>query len=127
MGLDMYAYKVPRYLRINNLKFDTGGIDYTCSYLDFCYWRKHYPLDKWMQRIYKKKGGQNEFNGDYVELTKEEILQLTHDIKSGLIDYANYYDDNGDIEWNRNHDLGFCDRALELLDKGYYIYYSNSW
>ena len=126
MGLDMYANKVPRHLRINSLKFDIGDIDFICSSIEFFYWRKHYPLDNWMCEIYKKKGGQNEFNGDCVEITREEVLQLIHDIKTGLIDYSEYYDKEDD-EWHINNDLEFCDKALKFLDESYCIYYVNSW
>lgn len=127
MGLDQYAYRIPRYLRINNLTFDNGGMDYFHGF-DFHYWRKHYCLDRWMEDLYRRKGGKNEFNCNFVELTRQDLDRLISDIKSKNLDYEkDEYCSDEELQRDIKDDLEFCIKAIDYINQGYCIYYSNWW
>jgi len=64
MGLDQFAYRVS----------DSGErVEIAC-------WRKHNRLQGWMESLYIKKGGIEEFNCVDVDLGWEDIVQLQEDI-----------------------------------------------
>lgn len=80
MGLDMYAWAVPKEVagdtQVNlRLPKETKkrGLDY---------WRKFNNLHGWMERLYRKKGGQGDFNCDSVRLTEADLDQLLLDVKT---------------------------------------------
>lgn len=62
MGLDQYVYCVKRCNVIDDFSFKQGRllsdgvIDEFGNNLEFDYWRKFIPLDRWAYKIYLKKG-----------------------------------------------------------------------
>lgn len=56
MGLDMYANTTKRRLQ-SSIDFPTRDADEQIHY-----WRKHPNLHGWMERLYRTKGGQKDFN-----------------------------------------------------------------
>ena len=127
MGLDQYAYRIPKHLRINNLTFDNGGMDRLHNF-DFYYWRKHYCLDRWMEHLYREKGGKDEFNCNFVELTRKDLDRLISDIKSKNLSYdEDEYYSSEELQRDIKDDLDFCLKAIDYINQGYCIYYSNWW
>lgn len=70
MGLDMYANTTKRRLR-SEVDFDTKPADKQLHY-----WRKHPNLHGWMERLYRIKGGAQEFNCATVRLAPGDIDRL---------------------------------------------------
>jgi hypothetical protein len=72
MGLDSYLYSVQH--------TDTNKpTDQRLKYLDHSelgYWRKANHIHGWMERLYRLKGGTEEFNCVTVQLTAKDIEQL---------------------------------------------------
>ena len=73
MGLDMYAYVVPKEAAIDGVNVNKNLYN---SFELFWDWRKHHDLHGWMEQLYRKKGGIEEFNCQYVELTIHDLDQL---------------------------------------------------
>ena len=63
MGLDMYASTTNRHL--------TSSVDLSCGDADqvIHQWRKHPNLHGWVENVYRRKGGSQEFNCTPVQLT----------------------------------------------------------
>ena len=82
MGLDQYVYCVKRCNVIDDFSFKQGRllsdgvIDEFGNNLEFDYWRKFIPLDRWAYKIYLKKGGKGEFDCAEVKLDKEDLDEL---------------------------------------------------
>ena len=57
MGLDAYG----------KVKSPEGEVE------EIAYWRKHNALHGWMESLYRKKGGTEEFNCIPVELNKTDL------------------------------------------------------
>lgn len=137
MGLDMFAYKVPKkfakgplevddefFNEVFDNKLNGGDSDY-----EIMYWRKHPNLHGWMENLYRSKGGTEEFNGDVVELTLADLADLEEAVKndalpetSGFFFGTSYRDDA-----ERKRDLGFIETAREAIKEGFAVYYDSSW
>ena len=71
MGLDMFAFAVPRPLATAAVDFKAPETD---GFQQLHYWRKHPNLHGWMEALYRSKGGQSElFNCTTVELTASAV------------------------------------------------------
>ena len=117
MGLDQYAY------------IGTGE-----EREDVHYWRKHNRLQGWMEELYRRKGGTEEFNCVDVELTLEDIDQLETAIlnkdlpETGGFFFGNdsYSDYEGEYGY-KNEDINFIEKAKKLLANNKKLYYSSWW
>lgn len=112
MELEQYAYYSDPELKDN-------------CYFSFSYWRKHYQLNEWMQSLYEQKGGNGEFNGDFVELTKDDLLAL--DKATDDDHFYNQFEDPYWKEWTKKCDKQFIKKALELINKKFAISYCVNW
>ena len=131
MGLDMYAYALKKKgLRPKDIvDFDE------LSDKDFMYWRKHWCLNDWFRQLARRKGPEFFFNNDirntiFMEISKKDLKKLKKAIKDDYINYSNSFWSSGSKKDNKElkkRDLKFIDKALELIDKGYTIYYNDSW
>lgn len=131
MGLDMYAYALKeKGLRPKDI------INFDSLYnKDFQYWRKHWCLNDWFRDLARRKGPEFFFNNDigntiFMELNKKDLKDLKKAIKGDYINYSNSFWSSGSKKDNKElkkRDLKFIDKALELIDKGYTIYYNDSW
>jgi hypothetical protein len=118
MGLDQYAF--------------TGTGE---EREDVFYWRKHNRLQGWMEELYRRKGGMEEFNCVDVELTLEDIDQLEATILNknlpetqGFFFGNDSYKDYEDDEYGyKNDDLSFISKAKEILNNNNKLYYSSWW
>ena len=125
MGLDMYAYKVPRKNRIDALHFKgkEGEIE------EIFYWRKHHDLHGWMENLYVQKGGTECFNLTPVELTLEDLDNLEECIKERNLPHTEGFffgnfppDDESD-----RTDFEFIKKAREVIQNGDCVYYDSWW
>jgi hypothetical protein len=107
MALDQYAYKVRAESVIDDFNYDIGK-DFP-NYIEIHYWRKHHNLHRWMENLYKEKGGENIFNCCPLRLTLEDLDNLEK------------YDD---IDEN---DLKFIKNARKVLNEGFALYYDSWW
>lgn len=133
MGLDQYAYIVRREAVIDDTHFKPGDSIFPNSKL-FFEWRKHYPIEDWMENLWMKRIGKpyEEFNCSYLHLKKRDIITLHHDIeKPDFVDRKHthwiYHDDYEYTNAEFEHDKEFCAKAIEAIDKGYAVYYCPWW
>lgn len=87
----------------------------------FYQWGKHYQLYEWMKSLYDLKGGNGEFNDDYVQLTREDILAL--DKATDDLNFYGQFENINQARWERNHDKEFIHYALIHLDLSYIVMY----
>lgn len=126
MGLDQYAFRV-----------DESG-----ERTEIACWRKHNRLQGWMENLYIKKGGTEEFNCVDVEIGWEDIIQLQEDINNRSLPHTGGFffgndsygidpdvvqpEDNG-MYWDLQNDLEFIDIAKIALDCNDKVVYSSWW
>jgi len=116
MGLDMFAWSVAQEDVIDDFTI-TKRDD---SYPEVCYWRKHYSLHKWMEALYRTRGGEQvSFNCIPVRLYPEDLQRLEQDIKAQKVSR----DDPNDAE----RDLLFVEEAQIIISQGRAIYYDSWW
>lgn len=114
MGLDMYA----------KLKDKSGEevIDH-----DFFYWRKHPDLRGWMERLYRRKGGEEHFNCVEVELTLEDINQLEEDMKNNKLEKTTGFFFGKSSEHDIEDTYKFIESAKGALAEGNRVFYDSWW
>lgn len=79
MGLDMYAYSISAAgATFNNTRAEV--LHASEAAVEIAYWRKFNNLHGWMERLYRKKGGDREFNCVNVPLTKDDLATLEKDV-----------------------------------------------
>lgn len=127
MGLDMYAFSVK----------DTGNthpsIDYPLHEDKFkqeiYYWRKFNALHGWMEKLYRTKGGLEEFNCTSVELNQGDLDQLIVDSTMGKLQptagffFGPMEIDEGDMECIKD----FYTKACNEIAEGNRVYYYSWW
>lgn len=131
MGLDMYAHKAKKLSLDIPEFFDDTQVDKNIEIVDaeekdateFWYWRKHPNLHGWFEKLYKKKGGTEEFNCMYLELTLEDLNQLEHDVSTNNLPYTTGFFFGKSDPDNKKYDLMFIKAARKAMKKGYTIYY----
>ncbi len=87
MGLDMYAYTVNKDavaddaidIDLNTLK---KSADFNRS---FAYWRKLNALHGWMEALYRRRGGKQEFNCVVIRVMPQDLDQLERDLATGEV------------------------------------------
>ena len=126
MGLDQFAYKT-KVKPGKSVDFQDEVYDDEVEREEIHYWRKHPNIHGFMERLYREKGGESDFNCRPVELTQEDIDRLAHSILDGeLPETSGFYfgQSFGDEE---NDDLEFCKRASEAIKEGYTVFYDSWW
>lgn len=139
MGLDQYAYRVPKMYKIDAFHFSKEVPED-----EFFYLRKNYLVDDFMQNLYVSKGGKEEFNCKYVEVTREDLdafLKLLEDRVSvieqerqRIKDMTSIYKKIGckvqltDTSYDDYKEaLDFIEICYSVLNDDDLIYYSNWW
>lgn len=123
MGLDMFAYKVPKKFALSDLRIDKEFFENYKGDDEFMYWRKHWDLHKWMENLYYAKGGKGEFNCAVVRLTLDDLTSLRKTIAENRLSNGGF-----DLGWyTKRDDLAFIDKAIQAIEDGYEIYYDSWW
>lgn len=96
---------------------------------EFYYWRKHPNLHGWMEKLYRSKGGDKEFNCVNVMLGKDDLEKLKSDIEGNELPSTSgfFFGKSYDSEEEKEHDLKFVELALDAIEEGYVVYYSSWW
>lgn len=128
MGLDMYAFSVRKEDAIGDFECKTdndGG-----EHKEIAYWRKFNALHGWMERLYRKKGGDAEsFNCIPVRITEEDLLALEFDVINEKLEPAEGFFFGSqeiypeDVEATKE----FINKAYSEIDKGNVVYYDSWW
>lgn len=128
MGLDMYAYKVPKGVITESTDFRVA--ENTESHDEIHYWRKHPNLHGWMEKLYLEKGGKEEtFNCVNVQLTEEDLDRLEADIKKKVLPETQgfFFGKSEGSKEERLDDLEFINQAREAIAEGNDVYYTSWW
>jgi hypothetical protein len=130
MGLDMNAYRTS----VKPTKeVDFGDEVYNENESlnsEIKYWRKHPNLHGWMESLYRSKGGADEsFNCSVVQLTKEDLEQLSADIHSGSLpqSFGPFFGQSREDSDEQNADLEFVKDALNAIEEGDTVFYDSWW
>ena len=138
MGLDQYAFSRNKNSKLNGTVTETdwNNIKYE--------WRKHARLQVFMRDLFNKRTEENNnvtqgafdlgFNGDLLEITKEDIEKLKEAQKER---YWNYFCSDG-FFWGQQfqeesckeyakQDKAFINWAMEEIEKGNKGFYTCSW
>lgn len=125
MGLDMYAYRVDKKYKTPVITRDIEDAE------EIFYWRKNRFMHNLIETIYRKKGGDGDFNVVFVELTGEDIDFIENAIKNNMIDDMDmpgfFFGDGSYDDEDRKRDLEFVDIARADIDDGYRVYYYCWW
>lgn len=123
MGLDMYAYSVPR--TPHNEQFD---FPHDIGKEEFCYWRKFNALHGWMEERARERGFEGEFNVTPFRLDLELLDRLEKDIEANALKPVNgFFFGAQEIHPDDvQKTIQFIDNARRLISEGMDIYY-DSW
>ena len=127
MGLDMCVYAV-REVPPSLVDFELPRVAFeqplAPKYLHT--WRKHWNLHRWMERLYREKGGAStNFNLVFMLLTKEDLDRLEADVKAGL--FPAFWTTRPDADAIQAEiDMEFIAKARSALSAGLYLVYSAS-
>lgn len=127
MGLDQFAYKT-KVKPSKNVDFAEEVYDDETSE-EIHYWRKHPNIHGFMEKLYREKGGTDEFNCRPMLLTQEDIDNLANVILDGKLPNTSGFffgQSNGDRSQEKD-DLEFCKKASEAITEGYTVYYDSWW
>ena len=123
MGLDSYAYKVPKKHMKNDFEFE--DYEYICNdeSNELAYWRKHWKLHNWFKDLYLKKGGKDSsFNLVPIRVTADDLNKLKQDFKE---DKSLHYSDYMQYDYKYTDDE-FIKNALDAIENGYEVFFE-SW
>lgn len=135
MGLDMYVDIIEKDDFVSAVDQPKENADTTRLY----YWRKHPNLHGWMLNLYVKKGGTNNFNCEYVELTKKDILDLYKAVMKNKLPHTTGFffgqsateRDIIDYIYQLQDDLSFIAKALTFFEdkdnEGRHLMYHSWW
>jgi hypothetical protein len=135
MGLDMYAYVATKPGQ-NDEYWESAQLDpETKEYVskvtkprELAYWRKHPNLHGWMHQLWNQKGFEGDFNGDELELTREDLDVLEQDVIEGnLPGTSGFFFGNDADEYYQEEDLKFIREARAELFMGLRVFYNSSW
>lgn len=121
MGLDMYAYvtekQVPEY-----------GFEEPDDAAEFYSWRKHPNLHGWMEKLYREKGGTEQFNCMTLRLDLADINALEDAVINNRLPHTEGFFLFGVSQpKEKDRDLQFIKEARELIENGDTVYYDSSW
>ena len=127
MGLDQFAYKtkVKPSQEIDFAKevYEDGTNE------EIHYWRKHPNIHGFMERLYREKGGEDEFNCRQVVLTQDDINALASMILDKELPETSgpFFGQSFGDEEEEKEDLEFCKKASEAIKEGYTVFYDSWW
>ena len=131
LGLDMSVYAVSA----NQVREEDKDkeVDFSPYYeeghTEIWYWRKHPNLHGWMENMYQRKGGTEEFNGVPVKLTECDLMRLEKEINERTLPNTSgfFFGESSDDDDAVEQDLRFVAEARMQLSLGNMVYYNSSW
>ena len=95
---------------------------------ELAYWRKHPNLHGWMERLWRDRGGEGDFNGDELELTAEDLDNLEYDVQNNrLPPTSGFFFGEGADDYYKQDDLKFIQEARAEMFLGLKVFYNSSW
>ena len=120
MGLDQYAHtRLPKSLQVTKEEPT-----------ELAYWRKHNALQGWMEKLWRNKGGEGEFNCVEVVLTHGDLEELENDLVADNLPETNGFffgEDSRFDDYKMIATFKFIIKARRALDKGLEVVYSSWW
>jgi len=135
MGLDQYAYVATKAGERDEY-YDGEGEFIDGEWVvpgkqkprEIAYWRKHPNLQGWMRKLWEAKGNSGEFNGDELELTREDIDMLEQDVLNNQLPLTSgFFFGNPSDDYYKKEDLEFVKNARAELFCGLKVFYNSSW
>jgi len=132
MGLDQFAYKIPKVSKIENNKdveFLKEMSLIETEPEEIHYWRKHPNIQGLMEEIWLSKGNEGKFNCEKVYLSLEDIEGIEEKIKNSDLPETSgfFFGRSSGGEEEKEDDLAFIQKAKNAIDEGYDIFYSSWW
>jgi hypothetical protein len=120
MGLDMYAYAVEDFPTLPDVDFECNSENSD----RIAYWRKHPDLHRWMEALYRKKGGEKEFNLTSVRLTSADLYELERAVTTDTLpkNEGGFFFGDSHPE-DKETTLTFIANARKAIANGKAIYY----
>ena len=127
MGLDMYAYTLPKDDARPPVDFEIDDIpDWERRNLH--YWRKHPNLHGWMNRLYWLKGGTDpNFNCNTLAITADDLDALERVVMANQLPETTGFFFGVTRSEERDEDLEFIRKAREEIAQGRTIAYYAWW
>ena len=123
MGLDQYGIA-----RKGEPKTDEDGYTFYEDEMELAYWRKHPNLQGWMEELYRKKGGEDEFNCVDLELTLDDLEWLEDALDHNeLPETAGFFFGSNADDHYAEQDREFIVQARAAIKQGYKVIYSSWW
>jgi hypothetical protein len=124
MGLDMYAYTVSKNELNENFKIAEDA-----DAEELQYWRKFNCLHGWMEDLYRKKGGDGEFNCRSLRLTEADLKSLHDDADAGRIEgrAGFFFGDTTVYPEDMEEIKRFVAMAMTEIQFGREVYYDSWW
>ena len=136
MGLDQYAYVANKAKQRDEFYEDAvwDAVDgkFVNSKVseprEIAYWRKHPNLQGWMHQLWISKGNDGTFNGNELELTREDIDALEEAVQQGTLPgTTGFFFGEPSDDYYKQHDLEFVKKARAELFCGLKVFYNSSW
>ena len=129
MGLDMYFFAAEKSPG-KEIDFNQNPQEWWGDKLGaekFHAWRKHPNLHGWMEKLYRRKGGKEEFNLEPMVLTLKDLGNLRQDILENNLPLTDGFFFGKSTGKEMVGDLEAVERAIELLLVGKTIIYDASY
>jgi hypothetical protein len=97
---------------------------------EIAYWRKHNALHGWMEKLYRKKGGTEEFNCVPLELVEADLEMLELVVASAKLPETGGFFFGSDSRFcghYKEQTLQFIEEAREYLSRGWAVAYDSWW
>lgn len=120
MGLDSWLFAIdPKFTSSYKKSVDDARA------IEITYWRKHHELHRWMERLYHKRGGEEEFNLVKLFLSKDDLDRLEQDVIKDKVPRQEgfFYS----AEEAKQYDLDAITCAKQHIALGYLVYYNSWW
>lgn len=126
MGLDMYAYSVPKHNENTDL-----SISDNVEKEDIAYWRKFNALHGWMHNLANSKGLETgrDFNCIPLRITKNDLMNLTVDLLHNRLEpTVGFFFGRQEIYPEHvEATFTFIGKAFTALNAGQEVYYDSWW
>lgn len=114
MGLDMWVFSR-----------EVGAEDRN----EIAYWRKFNALHNYMEKLYRERGGEEDFNCVPVQLYKEDLLKLQRTILDNELKPTGgfFFGPQEIYPKDEESTLIFISRGLYALSQGQEVFYDSWW
>lgn len=112
------------------IDFNQNPEEYWCEEFEaerFHSWRKHPNLHGWMENLYRRKGGKEEFNLEPMVLTLKDLGNLRQDVLGNKLPVTDGFFFGKSTGKEMTRDLEAIEQAIKLIQEGRTIIYEASY